>query len=506
MTDEQQEAVLPHKTAFPAVKLSFYELLLRQLLDDGFYETAEALKNAIQVKPNYDIGKDYLYQIYDGAALKPLPNKSVLQSTPILQTSASETPLYGNAFASSIKNWQPLRIPSMRLNIPLEFIANYHTSERIDELPKDSTEKLLDMKPPEEAVSMKHSRSLSVLPSIHLRCELKQAAECLCVAISPDRSYMASGGNDKCVYAMDIPKLQRDLQETAMFSPYDKSLLKQKNLQIFEEHSAPVTALCFHPFKPVCCSGSMDKTVKLYNVSEENMEKPGSFSNDLYPIHSLCFHPCGDFLYVGTSHPTIRLYDFQSAVCYTSRKLELNHTNSINTIRCSADGSIVASASDDGTIKFWDAISFKCINTIENAHRCYPVKSIQWSHSGHYILSSGLDGQMRIWDIRRGQEVLVIGSGRQADISHCSASFLFDESLILYASKCAHANQDILMYNSFSGNLLSTLKSHHFNEMSALETVPGEVAFATASRDSRCCLFDIKQASLPQEDNYPSVV
>merc|ERR1740123_2232035 len=57
----------PHE--LPALKVTFYELLVRQLQDDGFLAEAQSLAQQLHVEPNPRVDKDALLEAY-GKSLK----------------------------------------------------------------------------------------------------------------------------------------------------------------------------------------------------------------------------------------------------------------------------------------------------------------------------------------------------------------------------------------------------------------------------------------------------
>ena len=58
-------------------------------------------------------------------------------------------------------------------------------------------------------------------------------------------------------------------------------------------------------------------------------------------------------------------------------------------LRWSNDGKHFVSASVDGSIKIWDAVSNRCIATFLQAHDGDEVCSVTFSRNSKYVLSSG---------------------------------------------------------------------------------------------------------------------
>ena len=73
------------------------------------------------------------------------------------------------------------------------------------------------------------------------------------------------------------------------------------------------------------------------------------------------------------------------------------HTAVVRTVSYSADGSLLASGSSDGTIRLWSTIDYKCLEIIP-AHTS-DVMSISFGRDGAVLASASLDRTIKIWRI-----------------------------------------------------------------------------------------------------------
>jgi WD40 repeat protein len=86
----------------------------------------------------------------------------------------------------------------------------------------------------------------------------------------------------------------------------------------------------------------------------------------------------------------------------------IGHKASIQGVQFSPDGKNVVTASDDGTIRIWDAASGRQQKVLQNRDEKQPfawVRGIALSPDGKWIASNSLDNTVRLWDMATGREV-----------------------------------------------------------------------------------------------------
>ncbi|KAF2742658.1 WD40 repeat-like protein [Sporormia fimetaria CBS 119925] len=76
------------------------------------------------------------------------------------------------------------------------------------------------------------------------------------------------------------------------------------------------------------------------------------------------------------------------------------HSDGVSSVAFSHDSTRLASASDDSTLKIWDASSGACLQTLEG-HSSY-VRSVAFSHDSTRLASASFDRTVKIWDASSG--------------------------------------------------------------------------------------------------------
>ncbi|MCA2659044.1 MAG: WD40 repeat domain-containing protein [Microcystis sp. M049S2] len=96
-------------------------------------------------------------------------------------------------------------------------------------------------------------------------------------------------------------------------------------------------------------SGSVDKTIKLWNVETGKEIRTLKGHDDL--VTSVNFSPDGKTLVSGSWDKTIKLWNVETGQEIRTLK---GHDSAVRSVNFSPDGKTLVSGSDDNTIKLWN--------------------------------------------------------------------------------------------------------------------------------------------------------
>jgi len=115
-------------------------------------------------------------------------------------------------------------------------------------------------------------------------------------------------------------------------------------------------------------------------------------------IRAVCFSPDGKQLATGSGDRLIMVYSFNEGSAILAHTLE-GHTNFVYSLSFSPDCKLLCSGSWDKSIKFWNPADGSLVKSIDQAHpSLFGVMSVSYSPNGRVLVSAGFDKTMKIWD------------------------------------------------------------------------------------------------------------
>ncbi len=210
------------------------------------------------------------------------------------------------------------------------------------------------------------------------------------VSFSPDGSRLASASQDKTLRLWDAAVGNAPVGPLAASAaasgtqqgaePLPQTIIDSKPLKLFKGHASYVNSVSFSPDGSMLASASSDKTLRLWDAT---------VGNDC--VGPLAASAVGSGLQQGSESQA------QVIVDSTPLKVFKGHTKRVNSISFSPDGSMLASASSDKTVRVWGVASGLVLALLQG-HTSW-VKCVSFSPDGDSLASAGNDKTVQLWDL-----------------------------------------------------------------------------------------------------------
>merc|ERR1719319_1552156 len=168
------------------------------------------------------------------------------------------------------------------------------------------------------------------------------------------------------------------------------------------------------------------------------------------------------------------------------------HLKPVNQVRWSAEGNIFVSAATDGFIKVWDGTSMRCVNTIRNAHGGLGLVNVEFTANTKYLLSTGMDGKIAMWDMSTGREVMQYKFDTPSDykrggrnpnpMQRAIGCFSYHDQMVL---GCRELDDHVYAWEAATGRRIFSKFIGHRIGPASLAGARSGVGFCIGGRDKR---------------------
>ncbi len=169
---------------------------------------------------------------------------------------------------------------------------------------------------------------------------------------------------------------------------------------VFTQTLGGILSAAFNSDGKLLATG-IDSEIWLWQVADSRQLT--SYKGHISWVDSLAFNSDEQILASGSNDQTVRLWDVNTGQCLKTLR---GHAGCVQSVAFSPDGQLLASGSNDHTVRLWDVKSGECLNVLlGHSNR---LLSVFFTPDGQTLISSGEDQTVRLWQVHTGECLRII--------------------------------------------------------------------------------------------------
>ena len=254
-----------------------------------------------------------------------------------------------------------------------------------------------------------------------------------CLEISPDKTYLAAGGN---------PLVRLYECHTANAAPFST----------FTGHTNNVTCVGFPKTGKWLFSGSEDGMVRVWDVRSPGSQREIKLKS---PVTSAVVLPNQAEILCGDEDGNVRIFDLNKGECVC--EMTPDGKTPIRSVTVAADGSVMAAGNNKGQVYIWRLGAqrggpIELMHKVE-AHSAYLLKCVM-SPDSKALATTSADKTVKLWDAERNFALDKTLSAHTAWVWDCA--FSADSAYIVSAS----SDRTAKLWDTKSGDIIIDYKQH----------------------------------------------
>ena len=202
------------------------------------------------------------------------------------------------------------------------------------------------------------------------------------------------------LHSLKVPHVLRRWNKNDIYNP------KNALLQTLEGHSDFVQSVSITPDGRRAVSGSVDKTVRLWDI--ESGECLRILEGHYEKVSCVSITPDGRRAVSGSHDNSLRVWDAESGECICTLK---GHNDWVNCVSITPDGSTALSGSKDNTLRVWDIERCECVRIL-NGHN-NSIESISITPDARIGITGSADYLLHVWNIEKGDCICTLEGHRK---------------------------------------------------------------------------------------------
>ena len=215
------------------------------------------------------------------------------------------------------------------------------------------------------------------------------------------------------------------------------SLHDNKFLRYFKGHTKKVISLEMSPLDDTFMTGSLDNTVRLWDLRSPNCSGIMSVGAGAKPI--CAFDPEGLVFAVAVQSEKVKLYDNRSYEKgpFATFKMPQETKCEWTSLKFSPHGKYILLTTNGSVMRLLDAFDGNPLQTLagHQNNRGVPIDG-SFTPDSNYVVSGSTDGRLHVWNAETGFKVCVLNGGHIGPVQ-CTQ---FNPKYGMMATACSHLN------------------------------------------------------------------
>lgn len=212
------------------------------------------------------------------------------------------------------------------------------------------------------------------------------------------------------------------------------SLHDNKYIRYFRDHTKKVTCLSMSPTEDLFISGSLDRTLRLWDVRSNNCQ--GLMNLPSRPVAA--FDPEGLIFGVGMESNVIKLYDLRTfdKGPFSTFKLDQEIDCDWTGLKFSPDGRYILITTNGSVIRLLDAFDGQVKHNLKgHTNEVGGALEASFSPDSHYIFSGTSNGCVTCWQVETGASTVLQNNQSHVGPVQCCQ---FNPKYMMMVTACQH--------------------------------------------------------------------